>query len=368
MRREHTGNAKTTTLNGSILAADTSFTATDGTGYPTGSVGPFVVTLGAGTTSEEKVLVTARTGNSFTGLTRGYDGTSAADHANGSSVQHTFSAIEADEANAHINATAAAHAASAISNTPAGNIAGTTVQAALNELDSEKLSSAQADALFLTPAEGNAAYVALSTIDAAGDLLVGSADNTVARLAKGSALQVLRVNAGGTALEYATPSSAAVTNPQFLGLVTPVSVDSTSALSSANMTYYMKFRVHADISVTALKFYVGAASGNMDVGIYADSAGSPAARLVSTGSFAVPAIGLVSKAISSTALTAGTDYWLAINVDNTTATFAIFNPTSPAALALADVVRQQGGALPLPATATPVANATNKFPLLYIAG
>jgi hypothetical protein len=38
----------------------------------------------------------------------------------------------------HVADTAAAHAASAIANTPAGNIAATTVQAALNELDSEK--------------------------------------------------------------------------------------------------------------------------------------------------------------------------------------------------------------------------------------
>lgn len=46
-------------------------------------------------------------------------------------------------------------------------------------------------------------------IDAAGDLIVGTADNTATRLAKGSALQQLRVNAGGTALEWFTPSSAA---------------------------------------------------------------------------------------------------------------------------------------------------------------
>jgi hypothetical protein len=39
----------------------------------------------------------------------------------------------------HINDTADAHAASAITNTPAGLVAATTVQAAINELDSEKL-------------------------------------------------------------------------------------------------------------------------------------------------------------------------------------------------------------------------------------
>lgn len=51
---------------------------------------------------------------------------------------------------------------------------------------------------------GSGTYVPTALVDAAGDLLVGTADNTLARLAKGSALNVLRVNAAGTALEYGT--------------------------------------------------------------------------------------------------------------------------------------------------------------------
>lgn len=43
--------------------------------------------------------------------------------------------------------------------------------------------------------------------DAAGDLAVGTGADTAVRLAKGSALQQLRVNAAGTALEWATISS-----------------------------------------------------------------------------------------------------------------------------------------------------------------
>lgn len=46
------------------------------------------------------------------------------------------------ELDAHINDTTAAHAATAISNTPAGSIAATTVQAAIDELDTEKLEKA----------------------------------------------------------------------------------------------------------------------------------------------------------------------------------------------------------------------------------
>jgi hypothetical protein len=51
--------------------------------------------------------------------------------------------------------------------------------------------------------------------DAAGDLAVGTGANTAAKLSKGTALQVLRVNAGATALEWSTAGSgdALVANP-----------------------------------------------------------------------------------------------------------------------------------------------------------
>lgn len=68
--------------------------------------------------------------------------------------------------------------------------------------------SAQSDGLAWADLSGT--YVSRALVDAAGDLLVGSADNTLTRLALGSALQVLRVNAAGTALEYAAPSAGAM--------------------------------------------------------------------------------------------------------------------------------------------------------------
>ena len=48
---------------------------------------------------------------------------------------------------------------------------------------------------------------------AAADLIVGGVAGAPARLAKGAALQVLRMNAGGTAHEYADPAGGALTNP-----------------------------------------------------------------------------------------------------------------------------------------------------------
>jgi hypothetical protein len=50
-----------------------------------------------------------------------------------------------------------------------------------------------------------------SLVDAAGDLIYGTADNTVARLGIGTAGQVLQVNSGATAPEWATVSSGGMT-------------------------------------------------------------------------------------------------------------------------------------------------------------
>ena len=75
-----------------------------------------------------------------------------------------------DDIDAHIADTTAAHAASAISNTPAGNVSATTVQAAINELDTEKL-SASATAL---PSSFASASIN-SITPSGGTLLVGSA-------------------------------------------------------------------------------------------------------------------------------------------------------------------------------------------------
>jgi hypothetical protein len=56
-----------------------------------------------------------------------------------------------------------------------------------------------------------AAAINKSLVDAAGDLIYGTADNTVARLAIGTANQQLRVNSGATAPEWFTPSSGGIT-------------------------------------------------------------------------------------------------------------------------------------------------------------
>jgi hypothetical protein len=130
-----------------------------------------------------------------------------------------------------ISATGGAPAASAVTVTPAGNIAATDVQAALQELDTEKiptsaatvfglslLDDADASAGRTTLGLGTAAVAATGDFDAAGAAAAAQAasqplDTQLTSLAgltyTGNTLKVVRVNAGETGFELATPGAAA---------------------------------------------------------------------------------------------------------------------------------------------------------------
>lgn len=77
-------NAKTT-LAQSINSSVTSFSVADGSGFP--ADGPFMVTI-----DDEIMLVGERNGNTFSGILRGQEGTTAAAHSSGAKVENRFTA------------------------------------------------------------------------------------------------------------------------------------------------------------------------------------------------------------------------------------------------------------------------------------
>ena len=171
--RSHKGGAKATTLNGGITNSATSFAvaAGGGTGYPDGSTGVFVITLDAGNASEEKVLCSARTGDTFTVTTRGYDDTAAVAHVNNAIVKHTYAAVEAQEANDHITKTTqddhtqyAKRSQGLFENRPAAGRAGARYYA--TDSDKEYLDDGAAWHEILTATAGNAAYPAIANFPA----------------------------------------------------------------------------------------------------------------------------------------------------------------------------------------------------------
>ena len=109
-RLQHSGGSVPTTLTNPLTDVDVSpFDVDSVTGWPDGSVGPFYVVIDRGLLSEEKLLIASRSGNTLTILNRAADGTLAQPHGAGAVVEHTFSAQEADDANALIEATDTVH-------------------------------------------------------------------------------------------------------------------------------------------------------------------------------------------------------------------------------------------------------------------
>lgn len=141
--QNYAGGATEATLASTINASVDTFSVTDADDVANWPTANAVATLDKRTATnasatEEKVFYTARSGANFTGVTRGFDGTTAATHAAGVRVEHTVDAASLQRFQDHIEDASGAHAATAVSFSPTGNVAATNVQTAIAELDTEK--------------------------------------------------------------------------------------------------------------------------------------------------------------------------------------------------------------------------------------
>lgn len=110
-RRTFAGGAVATTLTSGIDSSTLSIPIAASTGWPTGSAGDFYIVIDRGTASEEKVRVDTRTSLTLTAIAggRGVDGTTGVAHSSGAAVEVCLTAVDLDEANAHIADTALDH-------------------------------------------------------------------------------------------------------------------------------------------------------------------------------------------------------------------------------------------------------------------
>ena len=99
LRREITGNVVSTGLSANMAFGATTFTVLNGTSFPTGATAPFVVVIDRGLSTEEKMLITSRSANTFTVQTRAYDGTLAYAHNTSAAVDHVLDATTIQDMN-----------------------------------------------------------------------------------------------------------------------------------------------------------------------------------------------------------------------------------------------------------------------------
>ena len=99
-RRYYSSTAVETTLTSNVSNSATTLPVASTSGFPAQT--PYTLILDEGTVNEEIVTVTAVATLNLT-VTRGEDGTSAVSHSNGGTVKHGVSARDFDEANAFAN-------------------------------------------------------------------------------------------------------------------------------------------------------------------------------------------------------------------------------------------------------------------------
>lgn len=198
MSRKYSSISVDTTLSSQLTAAATTATVASATnllgGITLGAGETFTVALAPDTANEEVVVITAVAGNSLT-ITRAQGGTSAKLHESGTTVRHVLTSIELTEFATKTGTETLTNKTVALgSNT----ISGTTAQfnTALSDGDFATLAGTE------TLTNKTLTNPAISNIDAAGDLLYGTANNTIGKLAIGTAGQVLKVNSGATAPEW----------------------------------------------------------------------------------------------------------------------------------------------------------------------
>jgi len=102
-RRSYPGAAPDTTLSSLINSTTLSIPVTTGTGYPSGTTGPFFICIDRGGINEEKIKCVSTNANTISAVSggRGADGTVAVTHQSGESVEAIITADDLNILNSH---------------------------------------------------------------------------------------------------------------------------------------------------------------------------------------------------------------------------------------------------------------------------
>lgn len=208
----------------------------------------------AGTVEAIKVTARTATADSMT-IERAQLGTTAQAWASGDVIECRPAASLFQDSFNHVADTSAAHAATAISNTPAGNIAATTVQAALDGLDSEKLGLA-------TGGTVSAATTFSSTLTASNALNV---TGTITASNVANVTGSLQLDGAVGSANHVMTSSGSSATPTWsqVSLTAGVSGTLPVANGGTNLTSYAAGDIVYASDTTVLSKLTAAATGNV---------------------------------------------------------------------------------------------------------
>ena len=229
-RREYTAGSPTT-LASAFNSGATTFTITSDTNWPTSADYDFFVTIDGGTAQEERVLCSARTGTTVTVAAsgRGKDGTGEKNHAAGASVWPSWSAQDADEANAHIESSGYASFSKSIHGLGSGDgvVVGTDKAQTLTAktLTTPKIN----EAVNLT-----ATSTELNILDGA---TLSTAELNVLDGVTASTAELNYVDGVTSAIQTQLNTKSPITDPSFLGTVSLPSTTSIGTVSSTEISY-----------------------------------------------------------------------------------------------------------------------------------
>lgn len=215
-RRRYRNASPQSTLTGGVNASATALVVVAVTGWPV--VFPFTAVVDYGLSTVEVVLVTNVAGQTLT-VTRGYDTTTAVSHTAGATVQPMATAIDFDEASAHINASAGVHGLT-------GSVVGTS--------DSQTLSSKTLASPVLTGTTTAAAITASGAVSAASVAASGAA--TAASVTATGAVQGATVAATGNATVGGTLGVTGLATASGGVATTTLSTSGLATLASATVT------------------------------------------------------------------------------------------------------------------------------------
>jgi hypothetical protein len=211
------GVSITDTIPLGITNAAMSWSNLDGSTFPDGSVGPFIVTVDQGLSSEERILMASRSGSVMTVAAsgRGYNGTTPQSHAAGCSIFHTMDQQDLDEANQTMFQTLGQVAAKgdlligSAANTLTKLSIGTTAQfpqvtggtlayVSFGFGQSTSVGTSNTDGTAVNPARADHGHNLYALYAAKGNLVVGTGSGTAAQLTVGTDTYVLTAASGQT--------------------------------------------------------------------------------------------------------------------------------------------------------------------------